>query len=165
MDRIINICLIYKKTLSIFGAIRLDDTHLTSQQNQRHTRERDVPVPANGLARLKFGVETMTYAPFEVKRFRHSAGRSFVRSAWTRVVRYMSGLLAARRSRREIVRLARNHDCFLKDIGLTRSDVDWALMRHWSEDPSEALADRMQRRRAAARWARTYQASDAAHKS
>ena len=165
MYRIINICLIYEKTLSIFAAIRSDDTHLTSQQKTASHAGAGYARSRNGLARLKFGVETMTYAPFEVKRFRPSAGRSFVRSVWTTVFRYVNGLLAARRSRREIVRLARNHDCLLKDIGLTRSDVDWALMRHWSEDPSEALADRMQRRRAAARWARTYQTSDATRKS
>ncbi len=101
----------------------------------------------------------MTYAPFEVKRIRRSTGRSFVRSAWTNLFGYLRRLLAARRARREIMKLARNNDCLLKDIGLTRSDLDWALMRHWSEDPSDALAARLNRRRAATRWARTYQAS------
>lgn len=101
----------------------------------------------------------MTYAPYEMKRTRRSAGASFVRSVWTAIFGSVSQLLAARRSRREIARLAYSDDAQLKDIGLTRSDVDWALMRHWSEDPSDALADRMNRRRTAARWARSYQTS------
>ena len=99
----------------------------------------------------------MTYAPLEVKRTKRFVGPSFVRSVWTAVFGPVSQLLAARRSRREIARLAYSDDAMLKDIGLTRSDVDWALMRHWSEDPSDALADRMNRRRTATRWARSYQ--------
>ncbi|MDA7947312.1 MAG: DUF1127 domain-containing protein [Hyphomicrobiaceae bacterium] len=101
----------------------------------------------------------MTYAPFAVKRTKRFAGWSFVRSVWAAAIVHVSRFLAARRSRREIKKLAISNDALLKDIGLTRSDVDWALMRHWAEDPSDALAGRMQRRRTAARWARTYQMS------
>lgn len=63
-------------------------------------------------------------------------------------------LVAGWRNRREIVRLATFDDRLLRDIGLTRADVDWALLQPRGVDPSEALAVRVERRRAATRWAR-----------
>ncbi len=101
----------------------------------------------------------MTYAPFEANRLRHPTRWSIIRSALGQFYLYANRLLEARRGRREIARLARNHDGLLNDIGLTRSDLDWALMSHWSEDPSQALARRMERRKNAAKWARSCQAS------
>lgn len=101
----------------------------------------------------------MTYASYDLKNPRYSAERPLVRSVVGFVSEKLGRLFAARRARREIAKLARSHDGLLEDIGLTRSDVDWALMRHWSEDPSEALAARLQCRKAATRWARSYQAN------
>lgn len=55
-------------------------------------------------------------------------------------------------NRRQILRLAGADDRLLQDIGLTRADIDWALMQPRHVDPSEALADRVKCRRAAGRW-------------
>lgn len=57
-------------------------------------------------------------------------------------------------NRRAVVHLARHDDRMLEDIGLTRGDVDWALSHSLMDDPSLALAKRIERRRNAARWAR-----------
>ncbi len=100
----------------------------------------------------------MTYASHDLKRIRYLSGRSFVRDVFGFVSEKVSRLISARRARREITKLSRNDDALLNDIGLTRSDVDRALMIHWSEDPSEALATGLQCRKAAVRWARSYQA-------
>lgn len=57
-------------------------------------------------------------------------------------------------NRRAVMRLAGLEDGYLRDIGVCRSDVTWALAQPWYVDPSEALAARVERRRAAQRWAR-----------
>ena len=59
-------------------------------------------------------------------------------------------------NRRAVYRLTTLDDRHLKDIGVTRADIDWALSKPWSVDPSKELADRVERRRAAARWARNH---------
>ena len=64
-------------------------------------------------------------------------------------------------NRRQILRLASADDRLLRDIGLTRADIDWALMQPLHVDPSELLAERVKCRRAAGRWARKLTAPDA----
>jgi hypothetical protein len=62
-------------------------------------------------------------------------------------------------NRRAIYKLARLEDRILRDIGVTRADVEWALSLPAEVDVSIALNDLVQRRRDAARWARTFRAS------
>lgn len=59
-------------------------------------------------------------------------------------------------NRRAIHRLAALDDRYLKDIGVSRADVHWALSHPWRVDPSAALASRVERRKGAARWARRF---------
>ena len=63
-------------------------------------------------------------------------------------------------NRRQILRLAGADDRLLEDIGLTRADIDWALMQPLHVDPSELLSERVKCRRAAGRWAHKLTAPD-----
>ena len=98
----------------------------------------------------------MSYAPTDAKRVGESNRLSpFIESLYT-AVRIIGVFLKARRGRREIARLSRYNDVMLKDIGITRSDVEWALMQPWNVDPSLALAMRVNRRNESLRWARAF---------
>jgi len=58
-------------------------------------------------------------------------------------------------NRRAIYKLSLLDNRQLRDIGVTRADVIWALSLPRSVDPSLELNDLVQRRRDASRWART----------
>ncbi|MEC9369628.1 MAG: DUF1127 domain-containing protein [Pseudomonadota bacterium] len=57
-------------------------------------------------------------------------------------------------SKRSLLLLSRADDRMLKDIGVTRGDIDWALSQPWHVDGTVALAARIERRRSARRTAR-----------
>lgn len=101
----------------------------------------------------------MTYAPTGTKRIGGSTERSPFSEALIAAGRVFSEFLEARRGRREVARLASFEDTMLADIGIARADVEWALMQPWYADPSLALARRFNRRKTAARWARSFWAS------
>ena len=101
----------------------------------------------------------MTYAPIITNRLGRPAGVSGLLLPLRQLYEYAGRLVDARRARREIARLARSEDATLADIGVVRADVEWALMQPWNADPSLALAGRVTRRKAAARWARDFQVS------
>lgn len=98
----------------------------------------------------------MTYARIDAKRVGGSTGRSRLSESLNAAVRLLSDFLEARHGRREVARLARYDDIMLADIGIARADVEWALMQPWDADPSLALAMRVNRRKASARWARAF---------
>ncbi len=101
----------------------------------------------------------MTYAPTETNRLgRPASGSGLLLPLW-QTFEYAGRLLEARRGRREIRRLARNDDSLLADVGIARSDIESALMQPWHADPSQALALRVNCRKAASRWARRLQKS------
>jgi uncharacterized protein YjiS (DUF1127 family) len=103
------------------------------------------------------GDEAMTHAPTEARRFelrRKATPFAKVVPALFALVRRLSSLRA---NWRELRGLARLHDAHLADIGLSRADVDWAMARPWHEDPTRALARRMECRRDARRWAARFQ--------
>lgn len=98
----------------------------------------------------------MTYAPNVTNRFGRPAGYSRLLLPLRQLLEYAGRLLEARRGRREIAQLARSEDAMLADMGLDRSDVEWALMQPWNTDPSFALAMRVKRKKGAERWAREF---------
>lgn len=100
----------------------------------------------------------MTYAPIETNRLGRPANGSGLLLPFRQILEYAGRFLQARRGRREIARLAGAEDAMLTDIGIARADVEWALMQPWDADPSLALAMRVNRRKAAARWARDFRA-------
>ena len=101
----------------------------------------------------------MTYAPIVTNGLGRPAGNSWLLLPLRQLYEYAGRLLDARHARRELARLAGSEDAMLADIGIERADVEWALMQPWNADPSLALAMRVKRRQAAARWAREFQAS------
>ena len=98
----------------------------------------------------------MTYAPADAKRVGGTSRHSPLSEALNTAGQLLRDFLEVRRGRREIARLARSDDAMLADIGITRGDVEWALMQPWNADSSLALAMRVDRRKAAARWARIF---------
>lgn len=89
-----------------------------------------------------------------------SAGRpqrpSALKAALSAIVAAVVRPLVLWGNRRAVYRLMYLDDRHLKDIGVSRADIDWALSKPWSVDPSKELADCVARRRAAARWARKH---------
>lgn len=98
----------------------------------------------------------MTYASYMTNRLGRPADDSGLLLPLRQLFEHVGRLIGARRARREIAMLARSEDATLVDIGVTRADVEWALMQSWNTDPSLALAMRVNRRKAAARWAREF---------
>jgi uncharacterized protein YjiS (DUF1127 family) len=98
----------------------------------------------------------MTYAPTDVKRVGNSGQPSPFLETLNGISSYFGELLEARRGRRELVRLASFDDDMLADIGVVRSDIEWALMQPWNGDPSLELAMRVNRRKESVNWARTF---------
>lgn len=76
-------------------------------------------------------------------------------------------MVAARRGfkiwhgRRVVYRLGTLDDRMLQDVGLTRADLQWAEMQPWNVDVTEALSERVARRREAAQWGRRHERSTA----
>ncbi len=60
-------------------------------------------------------------------------------SVWMQGVRSLRALVKAFQDRREVMNLAEFDDRMLKDIGLTRSDVDSALSEPLHHNPSWVL--------------------------
>jgi len=98
----------------------------------------------------------MIYAPNVTNRFDRPADYSGLPLPLRQLLEYAGRLIKARRGRREIAMLARSEDAMLADVGLVRSDVEWALMQPWNTDPSLALAMRVKRRKGAERWTREF---------
>lgn len=90
----------------------------------------------------------MTYAPIATNRLGRPASGFGLLLPLRQLLNYAGQLVEARRARREIVRLARAEETTLADIGIERSDIDWALMQPWDTDPSLALEKRFNRRKA-----------------
>lgn len=61
-------------------------------------------------------------------------------------------------NRRAVYKLSRLDNRQLRDIGLTRADVTWALSLPRDIDPSLELSCLVQRRRDARRWATKFEA-------
>ncbi len=101
----------------------------------------------------------MTYTTTGAKRVGRSNRYSPVIESLNLAGRIVSDFLEARRGRRELSRLATYDDAMLQDIGIARSDVEWALMQPWNADPSLALAMRINRRKESVRWAKSFWAS------
>ena len=100
----------------------------------------------------------MTYAQNVMNRLGRPAGGSGLLLPLWQLFEYAGRFFEARRGRSEIAQLARSEDAILADMGVARADVEWAMMRPWYEDPSLALAKRVKCRKAAARWAREFEA-------
>ena len=100
----------------------------------------------------------MTYAPTDVKRVGNSGQPSPFLETLNEISSYFGELLEARRGRRELIRLASFDDDMLADLGVVRSDIEWALMQPWKADPSLELAMRVNRRKEPVNWARTFSA-------
>lgn len=98
----------------------------------------------------------MSYAPTGLR----TAGRPRNRSTFsTSVSSFLKALgrgIELWANRRAIHRLAALDDRYLKDIGVSRGDVHWALSHPWHVDPSIVLSTRVERRKSAARWARRF---------
>ena len=56
-------------------------------------------------------------------------------------------LYRTRRSRAAIAALLTQTDRMLKDIGVSRADVERALSKRWDKDPSQALSEDRRRKR------------------
>ncbi len=79
-----------------------------------------------------------------MKARHHSAateGRSILRDLAHALVSRTSALTRAYTNRRQIAKLRGLDERGLQDIGLTRSDVDRAMMTPWYDDPSTALSN------------------------
>lgn len=101
----------------------------------------------------------MTHAPAEANRLGRPASSPGLLLPLWQTFEFAGRLLEARRGRREVLRLARNNDALLADIGIARSDVELALKQPWHADPSRALAMGVNCRKATSRWARERQGS------
>ncbi len=75
-------------------------------------------------------------------------------TATVRVSQWLIVSYRAWRSRQELSRLQSFDDRMLKDIGVERSDLDWAKAQPWPVDATIALAGRVERRRARIRLLR-----------
>ncbi len=104
----------------------------------------------------------MTNAHIDARRAGRAGQFSPLIEALYSAGQLLGNFLEVQRGRREIARLASFDDTLLADIGIARADVDWALMQPWNADPSLALARRVDRRKAAARWARALRANPGA---
>lgn len=96
----------------------------------------------------------MSYAPTESRIAGRPRNSSRVSTTVSSVMRSIGRAITLWANRRAVYRLATLEDRFLRDIGVTRSDIDWALSQPWRVDPSAALAVRVERRKNAAGWAR-----------
>ncbi len=74
-------------------------------------------------------------------------------SPFSTVLAFASSFYRPWHRKQDLARLNSFDDALLKDIGLTRSDVDWATHQPWHRDPMSALFDRVSCRRGARRWA------------
>lgn len=99
----------------------------------------------------------MTCAPTGLRTTGASRRPVPLPSALTALAIRLARLVLIRSNRRAVRRLARLDDSRLHDLGLSRADVTWALSLPWYVDPSAALAERVERRRAAARWGRGFE--------
>jgi uncharacterized protein YjiS (DUF1127 family) len=96
----------------------------------------------------------MTYAPTGSRAVERPREPSIVSTAVSSALRSIGRAITLWANRRAVYRLATLEDRFLRDIGVTRSDVDWALSQPWRVDPSATLAGRVECRKNAAVWAR-----------
>lgn len=72
-------------------------------------------------------------------------------TAWTLVVVTLAGLARAHRNRRDVTPLLDLGDRELRDIGLTRDDLRYALRQKLARDPSVVLMIRAVDRRSVSR--------------
>ncbi len=96
----------------------------------------------------------MTYASARLGSADRPKGRSALKAKVSTLAAAALRTITLRSNRRAVYRLMSLEEQHLKDIGVSRADIEWALSKPWGVDPSEVLAARVERRRAAARWAR-----------
>ena len=77
-------------------------------------------------------------------------GNSIIRRAGRLTLAAVATLARMLKARRDVAELARFDEHMLRDIGLTRANVDAALGQPWRCDPSSVL-----NQRAAERWAQS----------
>ncbi len=123
------------------------------------TGEEGLSSHGGGACLIEYEDKTMTYAPTQTNRIGGSNRQSPIAMALNAPSRIFGELLEARRGRRELARLANYDDAMLADIGVTRSDIEWALKQPWNADPSLALDARVNQRNVSVRWARSFWAS------
>lgn len=98
----------------------------------------------------------MAYAPTGLRTAGRPRNPSFFSTAVSTFLKSAGRAIELWANRRAIHRLATLDDRYLQDIGVSRSDVHWALSHPWSVDPSAKLATRVGRRKNAAHWARRF---------
>ncbi len=72
-------------------------------------------------------------------------GRTAATTTYKKARATLQEVIANRRARRAVVRLASLDDKVLRDIGVVRSDLDWALRLPLSVNSEEALVERVRR--------------------
>ena len=98
----------------------------------------------------------MSYASTHSRSAGRPRGPSLLSTAVSLGLATLKRLFVLWVNRRSVYRLATLDDHYLRDIGLSRGDVDWALSQPWRTDPSLALAERVERRKNARRWAQNH---------
>lgn len=98
----------------------------------------------------------MSYASTHSRSAGRPRGPSLLSTAVSSGLATLKRVFVLWMNRRAVYRLATLDDHYLRDIGLSRGDVDWALSQPWQTDPSLALAERVERRKKARRWAQEY---------
>jgi uncharacterized protein YjiS (DUF1127 family) len=123
------------------------------------TGEEGLSLHRGGACLIEYEDKTMTYAPTQANRIGGSSRQSPFVAVLNAASRIVVELREARHGRRELTRLANYGDAMLGDIGITRSDIEWALKQPWYADPSLALDARVNRRNVSVLWARSFWAS------
>lgn len=98
----------------------------------------------------------MAYAPTGLKTAGRPRNPSLFSTAVSTFLKSAGRVIELWANRRAIHRLAALDDRYLRDIGVSRSDIHWALSHPWHVDPSAMLATRVDTRKSAVRWARRF---------
>lgn len=98
----------------------------------------------------------MAFAPTGLRTAGRPRNPSLFSTAVSNAMKSAARAIELWANRRAIYRLAALDDRYLKDIGVSRADVHWALSHPWHVDPSIMLSTRVDRRKGAARWARRF---------
>lgn len=95
----------------------------------------------------------MAYAPTGLRTAGRPRNPSFLSSVVSRFLKSTGRAIELWSNRRTVHRLAALDDRYLRDIGVSRSDIHWALSHPLNIDPSVMLATRVDTRKRATRWA------------